>query len=42
MAKAIISGAEVLHMMKKKQVYQKVQSFQGYMHFIHKLFEIAT
>jgi transposase-like protein len=26
-AKAIISGEEVMHMMKKKQVYQKVQSF---------------
>ncbi|WP_454871100.1 DDE-type integrase/transposase/recombinase [Priestia megaterium] len=27
-AKAIIYGGEAMHMIKKKQVYQKVQSFQ--------------
>ncbi|PGX37137.1 IS6 family transposase, partial [Priestia megaterium] len=41
-AKAIISGIEVMHMMKKKQVYQEVKSVQNQISFIHQLFVIAA
>jgi hypothetical protein len=40
-AKAIISGIEVMHMMKKKQVYQEVKSVENPVRFIHPLFGIT-
>nr|WP_280161078.1 hypothetical protein [Priestia megaterium]MDH3144440.1 hypothetical protein [Priestia megaterium] len=41
-AKAIISGIEVMHMIKKKQVYQEVKSAPNQVRFIHQLFGIAS
>jgi len=41
-AKAIISGIEVIHMIKKKQVYQEVKSVPNQVRFIHQLFGIAS
>jgi len=41
-AKAIISGIEIMHMIKKKQVYQEVKSVQNEVRFIHQLFGIAS
>lgn len=41
-AKAIISGIEVMHMIKKKQVLQEVKFVQNQREFIHQLFGIAS
>lgn len=41
-AKVIISGIEVMHMIKKKQVYQEVKSVPNQVRFIHQLFGIAS
>jgi len=41
-AKAIISGIEIMHMIKKKQVCQEVESVQNEVKFIHQLFGIAS
>ncbi|KRD85863.1 hypothetical protein ASE51_27110 [Bacillus sp. Root147] len=38
----IYSGIEVIHMLKKKQVYQEVKSVQDQNEFIHKLFGSAS
>ncbi len=37
----ILSGKEAMHMIKKKQVHQRVKSAQNQKEFIHKLFEIS-
>jgi transposase, IS6 family len=41
-AKAIISEIEVMHMIKKKQVYQEVKSVPNQVRFIHQLFGIVS
>ncbi|MBZ5752933.1 IS6 family transposase [Metabacillus rhizolycopersici] len=41
-ATSILSGVEAMHMMKKGQLHQRVQSVQNEVKFIHKLFEIAS
>lgn len=38
----ILSGIEAMHMMKKKQLHQGVQSTQNQKDFIDKLFGIAS
>jgi transposase-like protein len=38
----ILSGIEIMHMLKKKQVYQEVKSTQGRKEFIHQLFGLAS
>jgi transposase-like protein len=38
----ILSGIEVMHMIKKKQVHQGVKSAQNQKEFIHKLFGLAS
>jgi transposase, IS6 family len=38
----ILSGIEVMHMLKKKQVHQEVKSAQGRKVFIHQLFGLAS
>lgn len=38
----ILSGIEIMHMLKKKQVYQEVKSAQGRKGFIHQLFGLAS
>ncbi|MED4256511.1 IS6 family transposase [Priestia megaterium] len=38
----ILSGIEVMHMLKKKQVHQGVKSAQNQKEFIHKLFGLAS
>lgn len=38
----ILSGIEIIHMLKKKQVYQEVKSAQGRKEFIHQLFGLAS
>jgi transposase-like protein len=38
----ILSGIEVMHMLKKKQVYQEVKSAQSRKEFIHQLFGLAS
>jgi transposase, IS6 family len=38
----ILSGIEVMHMIKKKQVHQGVKSAQNEVEFIHRLFRIIT
>ncbi|MFS0907561.1 IS6 family transposase, partial [Priestia aryabhattai] len=38
----ILSGIEVMHMLKKKQVYQEVKSAQSRKKFIHQLFGLAS
>lgn len=39
---SILSGIEVMHMIKKGQLYQKVKSAQKEVEFINKLFGIAS
>ena len=41
-AKIIVSGIEVMHMIKKKQTHQRVTSAQNQKAFIHKLFGLAS
>ncbi len=41
-AKAIISGIEAMHMIKKKQVYQELRSVQNQKEFIHQLFGLTA
>ncbi|MGX1373370.1 transposase-like protein [Priestia megaterium] len=41
-AKAIISGVEALHMIKKKQVYHKVKSVRNQVRLIYQLFGIVS
>jgi transposase, IS6 family len=41
-AVSILSGIEAMHMMKKGQLHQRVQSVQNEVKFIHKLFGIAS
>ena len=41
-ATSILSGVEAMHMMKKGQLHQRVQSVQNEVKFIHKLFQIAS
>jgi transposase, IS6 family len=41
-AKAIISGIEAIHMIKKKQVYQEVKSVQSQKEFTHQLFGLTA
>lgn len=38
----ILSGIEVMHMLKKKQVHQEVKSAQSRKEFVHQLFELAS
>ncbi|MFS0907513.1 IS6 family transposase, partial [Priestia aryabhattai] len=38
----ILSGIEVMHMLKKKQVHQEVKSAQSRKEFIHQLFGLAS
>jgi transposase-like protein len=38
----LLSGIEIMHMLKKKQVYQEVKSAQGRKGFIHQLFGLAS
>lgn len=38
----ILSGIEAMHMIKKKQVHQRVKSAQNEVEFIHRLFRITT
>ena len=40
--KKVPVGIEVIHMLKKKQVYQKVKSVQDQNEFIRKLFGLAS
>jgi transposase, IS6 family len=41
-ATSILSGIEAMHMMKKGQLHQRVQSVQNEVKFIHKLFGMAS
>ncbi|MGP0690226.1 IS6 family transposase [Priestia aryabhattai] len=41
-AKIIVSGIEVMHMIKKKQTHQRVTSAQNQKAFIHRLFGLAS
>jgi len=41
-AKIIVSGIEVMHMIKKKQTHQRVTSAQNQKTFIHRLFGLAS
>uniref|UniRef100_UPI00048DF132 DDE-type integrase/transposase/recombinase n=1 Tax=Ectobacillus panaciterrae TaxID=363872 RepID=UPI00048DF132 len=41
-AKRIICGVEVMHMLKKGQLQQGVESVQSEIEFIHKLFGITS
>ena len=41
-ATSILSGIEVMHMMKKRQLHQQVKSVQNEVKFIHKLFGFAS
>ena len=38
----LLSDIEAMHMIKKKQVYQEVESGQNQKEFIHRLFGIAS
>lgn len=41
-ATSILSGIEVMHMMKKGQLHRQVKSAQNEVEFIHKLFGISS
>ncbi|PEZ50150.1 IS6 family transposase [Priestia megaterium] len=41
-ATSILSGIEVMHMVKKGQLHRQVKSAQNEVEFIHKLFEISS
>jgi hypothetical protein len=41
-AKQIISGVEVVHMLKKGRLQEGVKSVQSEIEFIHKLFGVAS
>ncbi|HDR3890750.1 TPA: IS6 family transposase, partial [Bacillus cereus] len=41
-ATLILSGIEAMHMMKKRQLHQRVKSAQNEVKFIHKLFGLAV